>query len=302
MHHPSIRRPRSEKGNMNKVAIMTDTISGIPPEMAEEFGIKVIPLYMIMDGISYVETEVNRGQLYARLAQKDNLPTTSSPTAAQYLEAYRELSRRAEAILHIHYTSWIGMGYKEAVRAKNMAKKELPQTTIEVIDSRAECGAQLLCVLEAARAARDGKSLPELVAVVNGLIPRLNLFYILDTLYYLRKGGRVGKAAGWVDSPLAVKSILELDAATKGVATPAARTRTKAEAIRKLVEIVKERNQDRMVHAVLSHGNVSEQAEKLKRQLLSQVPVKEIHVTGISLIHAVHWTPGALRLGWYSED
>jgi len=287
---------------MNKVAIMTDTISGIPPEMAEEYSIKVIPLYIIMDGISYVETEVNKDQLYTRLAQKENLPTTSSPTAAQYLEAYRELSQKAKAILHIHYTSWIGMGYKEAVRAKNMAKEELPQTTIEVIDSRAECGAQLLCVLEAARAARDGKTLPEVVAVVNDLIPRLNLFYILDTLYYLRRGGRVGKAAAWVNSALAVKSILELDAATKGVATPVTRTRTKDEAIRKLVSIVKERNQNKMVHAVVSHGNVSEQAEKLKRQLLSRVSVKEIHITGVSLIHTVHWTPGALRLGWYSED
>ena len=287
---------------MNKVAIMTDTISGIPPEMAEELGIKVIPLHIIMDGISYVETEVNKEQLYTRLAQKENLPTTSSPTAAQYLEAYRELSQKAETILHIHYTSWIGMGYKEAVRAKNMAKEELPQTTIEVIDSRAECGAQLLCVLEAARAAREGRTLPEIVAVVNDLIPKLNLFYILDTLYYLRRGGRVGKADAWLNSALAVKSILELDATTKGVATPVTRTRTKTEAIRKVVEMVKERSENRMVHAVVSHGNVPEQAEKLKRQLLSQVAIKEIHITGVSLIHTVHWTPGALRLGWYSED
>ena len=287
---------------MNKVTIMTDTISGIPPEMAEELSIKVIPLYIIMDGTSYVETEVDKDELYARLSQKKNLPTTSSPTAAQYLQAYRELSQQAEAILHIHYTSWIGMGYREAVRAKNMAKDELPRTTIEVVDSHAECGAQLLCVLEAARAVREGKTLPEVVAVVNDLIPRLNLFYMLDTLYYLRRGGRVGKAAAWVNSALAVKSILELDAATKGVATPVTRTRTKDEAIRKVVGIVKERNENRMVHAVVSHGNVPEQAEKLKRELVSQVPVKEIHITGVSLIHTVHWTPGALRLGWYSEE
>lgn len=287
---------------MNKVAIMTDTISGIPPEMAEELSIKVIPLYIIMDGISYVETEVDKDQLYTRLSQKKNLPTTSSPTAAQYLQAYRELSQQAEAILHIHYTSWIGMGYKEAVRAKNIAKEELPKTIIEVIDSRAECGAQLLCVLEAARAVREGKNFPEVVGIVNELVPRLNLFYILDTLYYLRKGGRIGKASAWVDSALGVKSIFELDASTEGAATPVTRTRTKAEAMRKLVGIVKERNGNKMLHAVVSHGNVPEQAEKLKRQLLSQVSVKEIHITGVSLIHSVHWTPGALRLGWYSED
>jgi len=171
-----------------------------------------------------------------------------------------------------------------------------------VIDSRAECGAQLLCVLEAARAVREGKSFSEVVGIVNELVPRLNLFYILDTLYYLRKGGRIGKASAWVDSALGVKSIFELDASTEGTATPVTRTRTKAEAMRKLVGIVKERNSNKMLHAVVSHGNVPEQAEKLKRQLLSQVSVKEIHITGVSLIHSVHWTPGALRLGWYSED
>jgi len=287
---------------MNKIAIMTDTISGIPPKMAEELSIKVIPLHIIMDGISYVETELDKDQIYTRLAQKENLPTTSSPTAGQYLEAYRELSQKAEAILHICYTSWIGMGYKQAVRAKNIAKEELPQTTIAVIDSRTECGAQLLCVLEAARAVAEGKSFPEVVGIVNELIPRLNLFYILDTLYYLRKGGRVGKASNWVDSVLAVKSILELDASTEGMATPVARTRTKAGAIRKAIGLVKKRNGNKMLHAVVSHGNVPEQAEELKRQLLSQVSVKEIHITGVSLIHAVHWTSEALRLGWYSED
>ncbi len=287
---------------MNKVAIMTDTISGIPPEMAEELSIKVIPLYIMMDGTSYVETELDKEQVYARLSQKKNLPTTSSPTAAQYLEAYRDLSQKAEAILHIHYTSWIGMGYKQAVRARNMAKKELPQTAIEVIDSRTECGAQLLCVLAAARAAREGRSFSKVVGIVNELIPKLNLFYILDTLYYLQKGGRMGKASTWEDSALAVKSILELDASTKGIATPVARTRTKAEAIRKAIEIVKERSGNKMLHVVVSHGNAPEQAEELKRQLLSQVSIKELYITGVSLIHTVHWTPGALRLGWYSEE
>lgn len=286
---------------MNNIAIMTDTLSGMPKKMAKELNIKLVPLHIITDGKSYEETEVDKGQLYAQLAQKDNLPTTSSPTTAQYLEAYRELSQRAEAILHIHYTSWIGMGYKEAMKAKNMAKDELPNTTIEVIDSRVECGAQLLCTLEAARAVAEGKSFPQVVGIINGLIPRLNSFYVLDTLYYTRKGGRMGKAISWADSSLALKYILELDASTEGIPTPVKRTRSKAESIRKLVEIVKNRNGNKMLHAVVSHGNVPRQAQELKRQLLAQMPVKEIHVTGISLVHAVHWTPSALRLGWYSE-
>jgi len=211
---------------MNKVAIMTDTVSGVPPKLAEEFDIKVVPLHIIMDGVSYLETEVDKTQLYARLAQKENLPTTSSPTAGQYLESYRELSQKTKAILHICYTSRIGMGYKEAIHAKKIAKDELPEVTIEVIDTRTAHGAQLLCVLEIARAAAEGKSLPELVDVANKLIPKLNLLLILDTVYYLGKGGRMGKATAWKDPALATKSILEMDAATEGVMTPLTRTRT----------------------------------------------------------------------------
>jgi len=287
---------------MNKVAIMTDTISGIPPEMAEELNIKVIPLHIIMDGISYVETEVDKNELYARLARKKNLPTTSSPTAAQYLQAYRELSQKAEAILHICYTSWIGMAYKEAMHAKKIATDELPKTTIEVIDTHTAHGAQLLCVLEAARAAAESKSLQELTPIANEMIPKLNLLYILDTVYYLGKGGRMGKASAWRDSALATKSILEMDASTAGMMKPLARARTQGKALEKLIEVVKERNGDRRLHAVISHDNVPEEAEKLKQQLLSQIRVSELHTTGVSLIPVIHDGPGALRLGWYSEE
>lgn len=287
---------------MNQVAIMADTLSGIPPKMANKFNIKLIPLHIIMDGKSYMETELDKDQFYARLLQKENLPTTSAPTAAQFLEGYRELSQKTESIIHICYTSWIGMGYKQAMQAKSMAKDELPNTAIEVIDSRVECGAQLLCVLEAARAAAEGKSFSEVVSIVNELVPRLNSLYILDTLYYTRKGGRMGKASIWDNSALAVKSILELDASTEGIPTPVTRTRTKAEAIRKAVEIVKKRNGNRKLHVAVSQGNAPKQAQELKRQLLSQTSIKEIYSTRISLIHAVHWSPGALRLGWFSED
>jgi len=287
---------------MNKVAIMTDTVSGIPPKVAEEFDIKVVPLHMIMDGVSYLETAVDRDHFYTRLAQRENLPTTSSPTAGQYLEAYRELSQKAKAILHICYTSWIGMAYKEAMHAKKIATDELPKTAIEVIDTRTVHGAQLLCVLEAARAAAKDKSLSEIIAIVNELIPKLNLLYILDTVYYLGKGGRMGGAGAWTESALATKSILELDASTKGVMTPLTRTRTRAKAMEKVLELVKERNRGRKLHAVVSHDDVPEQAERLKQLLLSQVPVSEIHITGASLVTVVHDGPGALRLGWFSED
>lgn len=287
---------------MKKVAIMTDTVSGIPPKMAKEFDIKVMPLHIIMNGKSYLETEVDKAQLHNQLRQRGNLPTTSSVTPAQCLQAYRELSQEVEAILYIAFTSWIGMSYKAAVQAKETAQKDLPNTAVEVVDSRTGHGAQLLCVLEAARAANQGKSLPETLSIVNELVPKLNLLYILDTLYYLGKGGRVGEANAWADSTLGVKSILEMDASTEGIMKPLSRARTQRKAVEKLVEVVKEKNGNRKLHAVVSHSDVPEQAEELKQQLLSLFPIEEIYITDVSLITVIHDGPGALRLGWYSED
>lgn len=287
---------------MNSVAIMTDTISGIPREMADEFQIEVVPLHVILDGVSYLDTEVDRSRLYQRLTQRETLPTTSAPTAEQFLRTYEKLSQRAEAIVHICYTSWIGMGYKQAVTAGRMARKELPGTRIALINSQTEHGAQLLCVLEAARAAAEGMSFPAIVARLNRLIPRLNLLYILDTVYYLGRGGRMGTASAWRDPPFGLRSIVELDSSTKGAMTPVTRARSKARAMARAVEIVKKRSGGRNLHVVVSHDDAAAEAEDLKQRLLSKLPVKEIHVTGVSPVTIVHNGPGAVRLGWYSED
>ncbi|MEA3253712.1 MAG: DegV family protein, partial [Chloroflexota bacterium] len=198
--------------------------------------------------------------------------------------------------------SWIGMGYEQATKAKNMARRELPKTKIETIDTHTEHGAQLLCVLEAVRLAAAGKSFAEIVDGVNRLVPKLNLLYILDTVYYMGRGGRMGRADAWTDSALDVRSILELDASTGGAMTPVARARTKAKAIEKSVAIMKERNGSGKLHVVVSHDDVPEEAEQLKQRLLSQLPVSEIHIAGVSPVTIVHNGPGALRVGWYSEE
>ena len=280
---------------------MTDTISGIPREMADEFHIEVVPLHVVVNGVSYLDTEVDKARLYEQLARRKNLPTTSAPSAEQFLRTYRKLSHGAEAILHICYSSRIGMGYKQAVTAGRMARKELPGTDIALVNTLTEHGAELLCVLEAVRALAEGMSFSAIVDRLNGLIARLNLLYILDTVYYLVRGGRMGNVTARTDSPLGLKSIVELDPSTDGTMTPVTRARGKARAIAKAVEIVRKRNRGRNLHVIVSHDDARAESEELKQRLL-QLPVKEIHVTGVSPVTIVHNGPGAVRLGWYSED
>lgn len=286
---------------MKRVAVMTDTISGISREIAEEYDVDVVPLHVVLDGASYLDTDVDKRKLYELLAGRKDLPTTSAATAAQYLEAYKRVSKKAQAIVHICYTSWIGMGYKEALQAVNMARRELPATTIEAIDSRTEHGAQLLCVLEAAKAIADGKGFAEVVDMVNALVPRLNQLYILDTPFYLARGGRMGKAGSWAESTIGVKPILELDWSTGGAMSPVTRARTKARALQKAVTILKQRNGGRQARVVISHDDAPDDAVGLREEIMAKVPGSVVRIAGVSPVTIVHNGPGAIRLGWYSE-
>ncbi len=288
---------------MGKVAVMTDTIAGIPEEMAEEYGIKVIPYHIIMDGNDYLETEVDREQLYARVRERENLPTTTAASVGEFLEAYREASGRAESILHITATIPISAtGHEASLQAKERAKEELPKTAIEVIDSRTTCSAQLLVVLEAASAAARGKSFQEVIEAANNTISRVSHIDMFTTLFYLEKGGRIGDARSLQKSAVSFKPMIEVDASTGGKVTPIGRVRTKAQGVKRLLEIVEERSKGRRLHVVVDHAGIPDDAEKLKEKVLSRFECAELYVTESARIAIIHNGLGILRLGFYCDD
>jgi DegV family protein with EDD domain len=288
---------------MGKVAVMTDTIAGIPQEMAEEYGIKVIPYHIVMDGKDYPEMEVDREQLYSLLRKKENVPTTAAASVGEFLEAYREASGRADSILHITATLPISAtGHEAAIQAKERAAEELPGTVIEVIDSRTTVGAQLLVVLQAARAAAGGKSLREVIEAVSNTISRVSEIDLFTTLFYLERGGRIGEARALQKSAVDFKPIIEIDASTDGKVTPIGRVRTKAQGVKRLLEIMEERNKGRRLHVVVDHIGIPNDAEKLKEKVLSRFDCAELYVTESARIAAIHNGLGVLHLGFYSED
>jgi DegV family protein with EDD domain len=289
---------------MRKVAVMTSTVASVPLEMQKEYGIGVIPFHIIMDGKDYLETEIDINQLYTRLKDKENLPTTSFPSPGEFLQAYRELSQNAEAILHVAIASALSGEYEAALQAKEMAREKLPQTTIEVIDSKTlECS-QLLITLEAARAAVQGKKLDEVIQFANDMIPRVTEFSTRDTLFYLDKGGRICEAKSWAEAETAnsFRAIVEIDASTGGIIKPVARAKTKAQIIDKLVEIVKERVGDKKLHFAIAHANVPGQAEQLKQKTLSSFQCEDFHVLETPPVTAVHNGEGLIQFGFYTSD
>jgi DegV family protein with EDD domain len=286
---------------MKKVAVMTDRTSSMAQEVAEEFDIKIVPFHIIMDGKDYLDTEVDMEDLYARVAKKENLPTTSFPAPEEFLQVYQELSQNAEAILHISLTPAFSGGYNAALEAKEIAQKELPKTTIEVIDSQISGSGLALIALAAARAAKQGKNIEEAAEQANYIIQRISYFSAPDTLFYLDKGGRICQAKSWAEAQQ-VSSFRALIEIAEGTIKPAARAKTKTEILEKMVSIAKERVGNKKIHVAMTHNKAPQQAEELRKMLLSQFQCEELYVFEGLASAVVHTGQGLLDFSFYGSD
>jgi len=287
---------------MKEVMVITDTLSCISSKLAEEHDVMVIPFHLIFDGKDYLDNTFDRGELIARLRSFNNLPTTAACSAGEILEAYRKASQRAKSILFIAISSNLSADYKGALQAKEIAKQELPGTAIEVVDSRTVISATLLLVLAAARAANQGKSLSQVAEIACQLSPRLTCITVPETLFFFERAGRSGGEPGVAKAPIPIYPLLEMDAASGGIGKFLSKNRTKAKAIEALLEIVKEKSGGKKLHAAIGYTNNLEEAEALKKKLLSRFEVSELHPAEYSSAALVTGGPGAISLGFYSED
>jgi DegV family protein with EDD domain len=290
---------------VNKVAIVTDTTSQMPQKIADKYNIRVMPLYITIEGKTYHETGVNLPQFYQKLLQvkeTEKLPTSSSVSVGEFLEAYRELSQKAEAILYIGHSARLGMSPNAAREAKKMAEEELPQIAIEVIDSGTVCGSLMLIALEAARAAAAGKSFSEVVEVANNIRGKVKYILLANNLDYLTSGGRILDGRSWVEAKVSTRALLETDAAKGVVHAPLARYKTKAKAVEGLLEIMKQRCGDKKLHVVINHINVPDEAKELKKRVSSEFQCVELYVTGVFPVVGRHTGPGNIFLCWWVED
>lgn len=288
---------------MGKVGIVTDDGLSIPGELVQKFGIEIVP------GPVTFGDRVYRGlidfktpaELFELLDKSDKFPTTSAPSPADYLEAYRRLSKRSDSIFCLTVSSKVSMSFSSALRAKEMAKDELPGVRIEVFDSFTVLGALGFITLAAARAAASGKDLDEVVRLAREVQPRVNVVFIMGTLSNLAKSGRIGKAQAWVGNMLEMKPILELPI-SEGIVTPLTRVRTKAKAIERLLEIVERRvGTGDGLHMMVEHVSAAEEAERLREKVAKRFSCVELLVCELNPTASLIVGPGTLGLSFYRE-
>jgi len=286
---------------MRKVAVIADSTCCLPSELVEKYGIFLVPIFIIYKGNSYRDgIDMSPGEVYTIMRRRKDLPTTSTPSAGDFLNVYRQLSQEAESILCITLTSLQSKTFEAAVLAKEKAKEVIPDTAIEVVDSRAVAGALGFVVLEAARVASQGADLPQVATAARSMIGRVNLLAMVDTLYYLARTGRIARAAAWAGAVLNMKPVVE-HSTSIGETTPVARPRTMAKAVKLMLELMAERVGDSTVHVIVHHADELEEGEKLKAEVGSRFSCAELYLTEFTPGMGVHAGPGILGISFYHD-
>jgi DegV family protein with EDD domain len=243
--------------------------------------------------------DLPHGEFFTLLKQAKELPTTSAPSPQDFSDAYQKAAQEAGSIACVLVTAgFSAMGLQSAMTARE-AFTEIP---IEIFDSRTAVGAYGFVVLAAARATASGKSLPEVIKAAEDIRSRVNMIFTLETLEYLAKGGRIGKAAFWAGTMLSIKPIMEVPTSS-GVLEPLERVRTRPRALNRLLELMEERvGTSEPVHVSIDHGNASAEADWLKAQIMSRFECAELYINHFAPVAGAHTGPGVIALSFYTGD
>jgi len=277
--------------------IVTDSSAGLFSRLVEAYDIQVVPLKVHFGMTTYREGEdLDIEQFYRLLSQAERLPTTSQPSAGEFYEVYSRLTANGDSVISIHISSKVSGTCQSALAAKDM----LPQADITVIDTLSVSAGHGMIVLAAAEAVRKGKSRDEVIALVERVINGIQIVFVVDTLEYLQKGGRIGGAAALAGTLLNLKPLLEI---RDGRVEPLAKVRSRKKALRRALEVLTERfrGQDSLRMTVL-HAECPGEAEQLAQKVSERFDCTTVQLAEIGPVIGTHAGPGALGLAGYAEE
>lgn len=281
---------------INRVRIVTDSTADLPKELAAKYEITVVPLKVIFNGEESFKdgVDIETEEFYRRQVERREISTTSQPTPAEFASAYSRLAAGGDSILSIHISSGLSGTYQSA----RLAEEMVPGADIRVIDSKVTSMGLGLIVLEAARAAAEGKSKEDILEIVNDRISKINVFFIVDTLEYLMRGGRIGKAQAFLGTILNIKPLLYLK---DGLVQPYEKVRGKAKAIERLAQIVEEKVGKQKIKCSLVHGMDPAGVEQLRQKITSRLNCDEPVVSKLGAVVGTHVGPGVLGIVFIPE-
>lgn len=271
------------------VKIVTDSLSDITSDLAQELGITVVPLTVLFGHETFLDrVTISTDEFYRRLSQGSIWPTTTQPPPGDFLDVYHKLAKESDGILVITLSSKLSGTYQSAIQAKSMMEGEC---RIEVIDSQKVAMSLGLIVIAAAKAARAGAKLDELADQVRKSMPRSHLIAYFDTLKYLAKGGRIGKAQGLLGAMLSIKPILTVK---DGEMSPVTKLRSRAAGMDYLCKSVA--GFPNIEELAVEHCTTPDDADELVERLSSVFPKERIYKSTLSPVVGTYAGPNALAV------
>ncbi|HWD69886.1 MAG TPA: DegV family protein [Solirubrobacteraceae bacterium] len=274
------------------VALVTDCCHYLPRDLVARCELHEVSLYVHRDGEAVRESEISDyGSYYESLARAGELPTTSQPSIGDFLATYEPLLAGGHEIVSLHLSG----GLSGTVRSAEQAREQLGEVAerVHVVDSTTACGAEGLMLLAAAAAIRGGASAEQVVAQAGAARTDLQFLFSLDTLEYLRKGGRIGGAQAWLGSALKIKPILSLESEIGAVE----RVRTSRRAFERLVTLLEQMKSDGCDGWVVQHTHIPDQAVALVQRGREIFGTEPVFVSEIGPVIGTHIGPGLLGCG-----
>jgi len=280
----------------SNVAVATDSTANIPDEFVEDLNIHVIPQCLNWEGETFLDgIDITPSEFYQRLGQAKELPTTSQPSAGEFHEFFGKLAEENQAIIGVFISERLSGTIDSALTAADM----MPDFPIEIIDSQSASMGLGFMAMAVARALKEGSTYKDAAQLARELIPFTHAIFVVDTLEYLHRGGRIGGAQRLLGSLLSMKPLLHLE---EGRIEPLARIRTKRKAVEKLLDVVAADTEGKgNLHASVIHAAAPEDAERFKQQVIERLDPVELIITELSPVVGTHTGPGLVGMGYYTE-
>lgn len=279
---------------MPAVAVATDSTNYLPRELAEREGVHQISLYVGWQGQPERELDMpSFDAFYERLRTDPELPTTSQPSIGDFLAVWEPLLEQGHEIVSIHLAGGISGTCEAARQAHGLLSERGLGDRVEVLDAESACGGSGLLVLAACAAARAGADKDAVVAHVRETRKALRIWFCLDTLEYLRRGGRIGKAQAWLGGTLKIKPILSLEYEI----TPVERVRTAGRAFERMVDYAKELREGGADGWVVQHIQAPDQAQRLIDRCREIFDSEPVFTSEVGPVIGTYTGPGLIGVG-----
>ena len=278
---------------MGKTVIVTDSTAYIPAPLVKEYGIHVAPLTVIWGNEALHDgTEITPPEFYKRLKTAKVMPSTSQTTPAEFKKEFTPIIEAGDSILAILISSKLSGTVDSAVQAK----AEFPNAQIEIVDTLTTAMALGYCALAAARAAKDGAGLADSAAVARKAVDSSGVIFVVDTLEFLRRGGRIGGAAAFIGTALNMKPLLTVK---DGKVDALDKVRTKGKAIERMLDIVEERiGSRRPLRLATLQAAAEDEAKALLETAGKRFHPEESVFSEVSPVIGTHVGPGTIGLAW----